>query len=74
MLVFSTSHRQVIGEIEWNTRNYRRACRHYAIGAAAGHSGCLNDLQDGVKIGAFDRNEYVGVLQAYENSIEERRK
>uniref|UniRef100_A0A7S2Q118 MYND-type domain-containing protein n=1 Tax=Skeletonema marinoi TaxID=267567 RepID=A0A7S2Q118_9STRA len=65
--------RHVLGEMEWNTRNFQRACKHYAIGADAGHSGCLSDLQDGVKVGAFDRNEYARVLQSYKKSVEESR-
>jgi len=65
--------RHVLGEIEWNTRNFQRASKHYAIGAEAGHSGCLNDLKDCVKIGAFDRNEYARVLRAYKKSVEESR-
>eukprot|EP00984_Skeletonema_dohrnii_P034533 scaffold33586_cov186-Skeletonema_dohrnii-CCMP3373.AAC.3 len=68
-----TLSRHVLGEMEWNTRNFQRACKHYAIGAEAGHSGCLSDLQDGVKIGAFDRNEYAQVLQSYKKSVEESR-
>ena len=65
--------RHVLGEMEWNKRNFQRACRHYAIGARAGHSGCLSDLQDGVKIGAFDRDEYKIVLQDYKNAVKESR-
>lgn len=70
---FCCTPRHVLGEMEWNKRNFQRACRHYAMGARAGHSGCLSDLQDGVKIGAFDRDEYKRVLQDYKNAVEESR-
>lgn len=73
LLLYYFLIRHVLGTIEWNARNYQRAGKHWAIGTEAGHSGCLSDLQDCVKIGAFDRNEYARVLKAYKNSVEESR-
>lgn len=45
--------------------NYRRAFKHFLIGARAGHKGCLEYVKMGYEKGIITKNGYEKALRSY---------